>query len=190
MTTSLIVAVASNGVIGARGALPWYLSDDLRRFRRLTSGHPVIVGRLTHESIVARLGRTLPGRTSVVLSSREPAPAPADGADGAAAGAAEGAVIWVSSLDKALAAAHEAEAGTRPDGSEGEVFVAGGASVYLQSLPHADRVYLTRVHRDVEGDTSLPPGWLEGFTLVAREDRPASGTDPAFSWLDYLREQA
>jgi dihydrofolate reductase len=188
MTTSLIVAVASNGVIGAGGALPWYLSDDLRRFRRLTSGHPVIVGRVTHESIVARLGRPLPGRTSVVLSSREPAPAPApaSGADGAA----EEAVVWVSSLDKALAAAHEAQAGRRPDGRECEVFVAGGASVYLQSLPHADRVYLTLVHRDVEGDTSLPPGWLEGFTLVAREDRPASGTDPAFSWLDYLREQA
>ncbi|MGH3398203.1 MAG: dihydrofolate reductase, partial [Streptosporangiaceae bacterium] len=68
-TTSLIVAAARNDVIGAGGALPWYLPEDLRRFRRLTVGHPVVVGRVTHESILTRLGCPLPQRTSIVVSS-------------------------------------------------------------------------------------------------------------------------
>jgi dihydrofolate reductase len=170
MITSLIVAAAQNEVIGAGGTLPWYLPDDLRRFRRLTTGHAVLVGRLTHEDIVARLGRPLPGRTSVVLSS---AARPA--ADPAAA------VVWVTSLTDGLAAARAAE-------TAGEVFVIGGTSVYQRALPHVDRVYLTRVHREAAGDRVMPERWLDGFRLTGQEDRPAQGSESAYSWLDYVRE--
>src|SRR5580692_10339405 len=91
VTTSLIVAAAENEVIGAAGALPWHLPEDLRRFRRLTTGHAVVLGRVTHESIVARLGRALPGRTSAVVSSRGAGAAtgPGSGPGGAADGTAE-----------------------------------------------------------------------------------------------------
>jgi dihydrofolate reductase len=171
MITSLIVAASANEVIGAAGGLPWYLPDDLRRFRRLTTGHSVVVGRVTQESIVRRLGRPLPGRTSVVLSSQAPAEI--------AAG-----TIWVRSLERAMSAARALEARA----AEREIFVIGGASVYQQALPQVDRVYLTRVHREVAGDTSMPPDWLTGFRLVSDEHRPALGAESAYSWLDYVRE--
>lgn len=173
MITSLIVAAATNDVIGADGGIPWYLPEDLRRFKRLTSGHVVVLGRRTHESIVARLGRPLPGRTSVVISSAPPAGPETPG------------VLWVSSLAAAMSAGRAAE-------TAGELFVGGGAVVYQEVLPQVDRIYLTRLHRDVPGDTCMPPGWLTGFTLTAREDRPApqdAGPDgESFSWLEYQRE--
>ncbi|HEY1642792.1 MAG TPA: dihydrofolate reductase [Streptosporangiaceae bacterium] len=169
MTVALIVAASANDVIGRGRTLPWHLPDDLRRFKRLTAGHPIVLGRLTHESIVARLGRPLPGRTSVVVSSQPPA-------------TAEDGVIWATSVAAALAAAR---AGSL---NGGEVFVGGGTSVYEQALPHADRIYLTRLHRDVDGDTAMPPGWLDGFTLVAREDRDIETPGGGYSWLDYERE--
>jgi dihydrofolate reductase len=188
VTTSLIVAAAENEVIGAAGALPWHLPEDLRRFRRLTTGHAVVLGRVTHESIVARLGRALPGRTSVVVSSRG---TPGGGAGGMAEpGAGDGEVAWAGSVAAALAAARAAEAraaearGGR-EGPAGEVFVLGGASVYEQVLPEVDRVYLTRVHREVAGDTSMRAGWLDGFELVGRDHRPDA--DGGFSWLEYER---
>ena len=167
MTTSLIVAAARNDVIGREGGLPWHLPDDLRRFRRLTTGHAVVVGRLTHDSILARLGRPLPGRTSIVVSSRPGGPDHAD-------------VVWASSPHAALHLAGHGE--DRP----GEVFVIGGASVYQQVLPRVGRVYLTRLHQDVDGDTVMPPGWLDGFTLTAREDR--DGPEGGYSFLDYQRD--
>jgi dihydrofolate reductase len=165
---SLSVAAAANEVIGADGALPWHLPDDLRRFRRLTGGHAVVLGRVTHESIIARLGRPLPGRTSVVISRR--------------AAADEPGVSWASSVPAAMTAARAIEAGTGGD----EVFVLGGASVYEQALPLVDRVYLTRVHRDVPGDTRLPAGWLDGFALASRADGPAG----EYSFLVYERAAA
>jgi dihydrofolate reductase len=173
LTISLIVAASANDVIGRDGALPWHLPDDLRRFKRLTTGHPIVLGRLTHESIVARLGRPLPGRTSVVVSSQPPA-------------TAEDGVVWATSVAAALATAQAAARVGSPPG--GEVFVGGGTSVYEQALPHADRIYLTRLHRDVDGDTTMPPGWLDGFTLVTREDRDTGTPGGGYSWLDYERE--
>jgi dihydrofolate reductase len=167
MRVSLVVAAARNDVIGRDGALPWYVPEDLRRFRRLTTGHPVVVGRVTHESILARLGRPLPNRTSVVVSSRRQ-------------GAESDDVLWTASLEDAMAAARAA--------ATGEVFVIGGASVYRQALPLIDRICLTRLHRDVDGDTAMPPGWLEGFTLAAREDRPGEDSGEGHSFLDYQRD--
>jgi dihydrofolate reductase len=199
--TSLIVAAAANDVIGAGGALPWHLPEDLRRFRRLTAGHAVVIGRVTHESIVARLGRALPGRTSVVVSSRGvPGVSAVPGAGGvpgvggvpgaglmetAEAVAGGGEVAWAGSVAGAMAAARAAEARGGRAAADGEVFVLGGASVYEQALPEVDRVYLTRVHREVAGDTSMPAGWLDGFTLVGRDERP--GADGGFSFLEYER---
>jgi dihydrofolate reductase len=167
---SLIVAAAANEVIGDRGDLPWHLPDDLRRFRVLTTGHAVVAGRATHESIMARRGRPLPGRTTVVVSRTLPA-----GRDGD--------VLRVSSLPAALAGA------ARITGEAGleEFFVIGGASVYEQALPSVDRVYLTRVHREVPGDCALPAGWLAGFGEIGREDVAEHGTRPGHSWLLYQR---
>jgi dihydrofolate reductase len=182
MITSLIVAASRNEMIGAGGTLPWYLSDDLKRFRRLTRGHAVVVGRLTHEDIVSRLGRPLPERTSVVLSSDA-----AGSADPVAAAADATGVVWVPSLADGLAAARAAEAAS--GAGAGEVFVIGGLSVYRAALPHVDRIYLTRVHREAAGDRALPGGWLDGFALVGQEDRPARGGESAYSWLDYVRQE-
>lgn len=162
MSLSLIVAAAANDVIGKDGALPWHLPDDLRRFRRLTTGTVVVMGRLTHESILARLGRPLPDRTSVVITTRPLAEHP----DVHAASSVPEALTVARSLARAAAT---------------EVFVCGGASVYRQTLPEVTRVHLTRVHREVPGDTSMPEGWLDGFTEESRQDFPD------YSFIDYAR---
>ena len=126
---SLLVAAAENGVIGRDNTLPWHLSDDLRRFKALTLGKPMLMGRKTFESI----GKPLPGRTSLVLSrSRD--------------WARPGATV-VRSLEEALERA----------GAVPELVVIGGAEVYRLALPHAQRIYLTRVHAEIPGDTVLPP---------------------------------
>jgi len=160
MTLCVIVAVSENGVIGRDGDLPWYLPDDLKRFKTLTLGHPMVMGRRTYESI----GRPLPGRTSVVLT-RNPDFAP------------EGVTV-VPSWDEALAACGAAE----------RAFVIGGASLYRRALAACDRLYLTRVHAAVEGDTFFPEGALEPFRLV-REERHEADARHAypFTFLDYER---
>lgn len=169
MIVSLIVAASDNEVIGRDGTLPWYLPGDLRRFKRLTLSHVVVMGRVTHESVMARLGRPLPGRTSVVLSRTQPADAVVP--DG---------VRLAGSLETALRVA-EGIAG------DGECFVAGGADVYEQTLPLADRVYLTRVHLAVAGDRRMPDGWLAGFGLAHTERVTDDTTGTGYSFLDYQR---
>ncbi len=131
MRVSIIVAVADNGVIGAGGRLPWHLASDLKRFRALTMGHHLIVGRKTWESI----GKALPGRVMLVVSRGRPALPPG--------------VALAPSLEAALETARAT--------GETEAFVAGGAELYALALPLADRVYLTRLHASPEGDTSFPP---------------------------------
>jgi dihydrofolate reductase len=187
VTGSVIVAASDNEVIGAGGALPWHLPGDLRRFRALTTGHAVVMGRVTYESILARLGKPLPGRTSVVMSRSGPTPAAPDGGHSggghSGGGHSGGQVRWAGSLDAALelAAAVAASAG------DGEFFIAGGVTVYRDTLPVADRVYLTRVHAVVEGDRFMPDGWLAGFELLHREDASDPGADLGYEWLDYQR---
>jgi dihydrofolate reductase/diadenosine tetraphosphate (Ap4A) HIT family hydrolase len=150
---SLLVAADELDTIGRDGALPWYLPDDLKRFKRFTTGHVVVAGRLTQDSIVARLGGPLPGRTTVVVTRQ--------------AGLVEDDhVRYANDVPAALALARELEAAAGGD----EVFVIGGARIYGQVLPQAETVYLTRVHREVEGDTHLPAGWLAAFDRVAAED--------------------
>lgn len=127
MIISLIAALATDRVIGMENAMPWHLPGDLAWFKRNTLSKPVIMGRKTFESI----GRPLPGRLNIVISSK--------------AGEHEG-VTWVTSVDAALAAAGEVE----------EVMVMGGGRVYEQLLPKADRLYLTHIDAEVEGDTHFP----------------------------------
>ena len=142
---SIIVAASENGVIGAGGALPWRLSDDLRHFKSVTMGKPVVMGRKTWESI----GRPLPGRQNIVVTRQAGFEAP--GCD------------IVTSTDAALAAAGGAE----------EVMIIGGSQVYALFLPVADRVYLTRVHAEVEGDAFFPRLDEDAWRLVSDERHSA-----------------
>lgn len=137
---SVIVAVAENGVIGDKNTLLWHISEDLRNFKRVTSGHPVIMGRKTFDS----LGRPLPNRTNVVITRQNLE--------------IEGCKV-VHSLEEALSLFSPEE----------ELFVIGGAQIYAEALPVADRFYLTRVHHAYEGDTSFPK-WNESeWTLMESE---------------------
>ena len=130
MKVSLIVAVAENGVIGRNNQLPWRLPADLRRFKELTMGHAIVMGRKTWESI----GRPLPGRRLIVIT-RQPNYAAAGGE-------------VVADFDKALQAALQH--------GKSEVFVIGGAEIFAHAMPIADRVHLTRVHANVDGDVHFP----------------------------------
>jgi dihydrofolate reductase len=161
MRLSLIVAMSENRVIGRGGQLPWRLSADLRRFKRLTMGHHIIMGRRTWESI----GRPLPGRTSLVIS-RQP--------DYLAAGAQV-----VASLQQAIEAA----------GGDDQLFIIGGGQIYEQALPIVDRVYLTLVHTSIEGDTRFPELALGGWHLLEQSPTfPADNkNDHAHSFLVYQR---
>lgn len=153
MKLAIIAAIALNRAIGAGGALPWHLSEDLKRFKRLTTGHAILMG---HKTFVS-LGRPLPNRRNVVLS-RSPVP---------------GAETYPSVNDALNALADEEW-----------VFVIGGGDVYRQLLDRADRLYLTRVDRDVEGDTYFPEyEHLLGtvYTLVASEQRDG------YRFEDYVR---
>jgi dihydrofolate reductase len=138
---TLVVAAAANGVIGVRGALPWHLPADLRHFKAMTIGRPVIMGRRTYESI----GRALPGRLNVVVTRQ-------------AGYAAPGCTV-VGSLDAAYAAA----------GAVAEVCVIGGGELYREALPHADILHLTEIHAEFEGDAFFPPVDRTQWREVSRE---------------------
>jgi len=170
MIFSLVVAASVNDIIGADGALPWYLPGDLRRFRELTTGHVVVMGRLTYQSILDRLGHPLTGRISVVVSRTL-----------GETGYPEVRVARSFSEALALAEALAAEAG------DSEFFVIGGESVYRDALPLADRVYLTRVHGEVAGDRAMPGGWLAEFELAGRDDEAGAEGPLPYSFLDYRR---
>ena len=160
MRLSIIVAMDLNGVIGRDNDLPWRLPLDLARFKRLTMGHHLVMGRRTFTSI----GRPLPGRTIVVLSRGEPA-LPAG-------------VALASSLDEALSLCH----------GDDEVFLAGGAAVFAEGLRRAQRIYLTRLHAAFTGDVHFPPFDETAWRLVDQEDHDADDRHPcAFSFLTYDR---
>jgi dihydrofolate reductase len=142
VTVSLIVARAENGVIGAGGKLPWHISADLKHFKALTVGKPVVMGRKTYDSI----GKPLPRRTNIVIT-RDPN------------WRAEGVVV-AHDMATALALAYEDAHRTGVD----EVMIIGGAEIYAHALPHAKRIHLTEVHREYLGDTKLDldlTGWQE-----------------------------
>jgi dihydrofolate reductase len=167
-TLSLIVAIAENGVIGLQGKLPWRLGSDLRRFRKLTIGHPLIMGRKTFEAI----GKPLDGRDSIVVSRSN------------LSLALHPHVFGASSLEKALTIARtQAKArGVK------EAFVIGGAELFEAALAHANRIYLTRVHTSPEGDVCWEPALGSAWHELSREDRPASDRDE-FSVTDVILER-
>lgn len=156
---SIIVAVAENGVIGDQNALLWHISEDLKHFKALTTGHPVVMGRKTFES----LGRPLPNRTNVVIT-RQAIDLP-------------GCTV-VHSLEEALALFPADE----------QVFVIGGAQIYAQALPLADRFYLTRVMHAYEGDTRFPAWDEAAWRLVGSESFPCGREYPwPFAFETYER---
>lgn len=164
MELVLVVARARNGVIGNNGALPWHLPADLRRFKAMTVGKPVVMGRKTFDSI----GKPLPGRHNIVLTRDR-------------GWRAEG-VTTVANLAEAVAAA-----GLDPRARADEIMVIGGAQVYAEALPSATRIELTEVEADPEGDTVLPPFDPSRWRETARESHPAVDGRPAYSFVTLTR---
>ncbi len=142
---SIIVAVADNGVIGSGNQLPWRLPDDLKRFKALSLGKPIAMGRKTFDSI----GRPLPGRLNIVISRQPRLEIP-------------GCTV-VTSIDAAIAAAEPAS----------EIVIVGGADIYRQVLPRVQVIHLTRVHAEVEGDVLFPELKARQWREVAKEYHPA-----------------
>jgi dihydrofolate reductase len=166
MTVSVIVAMAVNRVIGRDNAIPWKLSPDLRRFKALTMGHTLIMGRRTYESI----GRPLPGRRTIVITNRGLPAATGSPEAGSEVGVA-------SSLDEALGLAKSA--------GENHAFIAGGAQVYAAAMPHADRLYLTLIETAVNGDTTFPEYDVAAWRLAYQERHPPA-LDAPFSYTFFV----
>lgn len=158
---SVIVAVAQNGVIGGGNTLLWHISEDLRRFKSITMGHPVIMGRRTFESV----GRPLPGRTNVVVSRREDY-------------TPEGVTV-VRSLEEAFALFPQEE----------EIFVTGGGQIYAQAMPLADKLYLTTVEKNYDGDTRFPDWNRDEWRQVSCERHECGKNYPyPFEFTDWVRK--
>ena len=158
---SIIVAVSTNNVIGAQGELPWRLSDDLKHFKTVTMGKPIIMGRKTWESI----GRPLPGRQNIVIT-RQPG-FQAEGCD------------VVKSIEEGIVAAGDVE----------EVMVIGGSQVYDLALPVTERLYLTRVHAEIEGDAFFPEIDETEWGLITDELHDADeNNEYSYSFRTYERD--
>lgn len=142
---SVIAAIAHNGIIGRNGQLPWRLSEDLKRFKRITMGHAIIMGRKTHDSI----GRCLPGRQTVVVTTQRDWKLP-------------GGIIC-----------HRFVTALEVTSEDSEPFVIGGASLYRLAMPHAQRLYLTRVEAEVQGDVRFPEIEWQDWQLQSSEHFPA-----------------
>jgi dihydrofolate reductase len=178
---SLIVAAAENGVIGSSGDLPWKLSADLRRFKRLTMGHWIVMGRKTYESI----GRLLPGRTTVIVTRQS-------GYRVAGAVVTHSLEHWCSgTLPSVLAPSAPTDrsaptSATAP--SPAQAFIIGGAEIYAIALPLVSEIHLTRVHETISGDTFLPPIDWSDWGLVASERHAADEkNDHDYSFETYRR---
>jgi len=165
---ALVAAVAENGVIGRDGEMPWHYPADLGRFKRITVGHPVVMGRHTYESIRDRIGGPLPDRVNVVLSRGDPELPDGDDAPPAARASGIGQALRV------------AESAARELGVD-TVYVIGGASVYDAFLPRADRLHLTEIHERYEGDTRFPDWDRDDWVETGRDDRGE------FSFVTYER---
>lgn len=156
---SLIVAASTNNVIGAKGNLPWRLSADLKRFKALTMGKPIVMGRKTYESI----GRPLPGRQNIVITRQDNY-------------APEGCTV-VQSVDAALAAADAPE-----------IMIIGGGHIYEAFIPMAERIYLTRVDADIDGDTYFPEISEDQWQEVSRQEQAADpDNDYDVVFMEYAR---
>jgi dihydrofolate reductase len=156
MSVSIIVAMARHDVIGRAGTLPWHLPDDLRRFKQITLGHAIVMGRKTYESI----GRPLPGRRNIVVTATPSYQAPG--------------CLCVSSLPAAIMAA----------GNDPEIMVIGGHALYDAALPIATRLYMTEIDAEIQGDVYFPPFERAEWCETAREFHPRDTTHAyAFSFV-------
>lgn len=160
----IIAAVARNGVIGIGNRMPWHLSEDMKRFKRLTLGHAVIMGRKTFESIVSTSGKPLPGRDNIVVTRSSEWARPG--------------CRTAPSLEAALAEVHEPR----------DAFVIGGAEIYALALPIARRLYVTEIERDFDGDTFFPPFDRSRWREVSRERIAPDGAGGfAYAFVKYER---
>ena len=170
MEIALLYACAANGTIGKDGAMPWHLPEDLAHFKRLTSGCPVVMGRKTWDSLPARF-RPLPGRRNIVITRQSDW--------------SQNGVQRASSLPEALQMC-EQQGGDGDGGGDGTVWIMGGAQIYAQALPLADRVEVTEIAQDFDGDAFAPvlgPEWQQ----AARESHVGAGGLP-FSFVRYVRQ--
>lgn len=157
---SLIVAMTENRVIGRDGDMPWRLSSDLKRFKRITMGHHILMGRKTYDSI----GRPLPGRTTVVISRS------------------------ATYDDPQIRVARNLEEAIKITGDDEEIFITGGAQIYTLALSQVDRIYLTRIHCELEGDTFFPEFDLGKWDLIEQEKHSADEKNNFdYSFLTYQR---
>ncbi|MDF1764623.1 MAG: type 3 dihydrofolate reductase [Oleibacter sp.] len=167
MKLSLMVALAENRVIGRDNQLPWHLPNDLKYFKQTTLGKPVIMGRKTYESI----GKPLPGRTNIIITRQTDFHA-------------EGIKV-VNTVEQAQALASSV---CLIDGQK-EAMIIGGAEIYGLTLPHCDRLYLTEVHSEVEGDAFFPEFDKDRWQEVSRQDFSADDTNPYdYSFVVYERK--
>ncbi len=158
---ALIAAVAANGIIGRDNAMPWHIPGELKHFKAVTMGHPVVMGRRTYESI----GRALPGRLNVVVSRDPNWRAPGCEQSGSLAAA----------LELALAA-------------DPQVFVIGGAQMYAQALPQADALFLTEIHADFPGDTHFP-AWSKNEWQETSRQPQQSPDGLRYDYVTYQRRR-
>lgn len=153
---NIIVAMSENNVIGLQGKMPWHLSEDLKHFKQITMGHTIVMGRKTYESI----GKPLPGRTNVVITRQKDFKA-----DG---------VTVVHDFKEILGAGagHAPENfGLTPSTLTNDVFIIGGAEIYNLALPHVDKIYITLIHKKIEGDTFFPPINLDcDYKLIEKSE--------------------
>ena len=170
MIVTQIAACASNRVIGVQGDLPWDIPEDMKFFRDTTKGHVMIMGRKTFDSFN---GKPLPNRYHIVITRTPPLMNPFN--------SEKSPVVFVDSLEKALQLAR------RLTGQWGEeIFIIGGGEIYKQSLPFADKIYLTTIHKEFKGDTVFPEVSPSEFDLTAKRD--VQGEIP-FSFLTYTRKK-
>jgi dihydrofolate reductase len=152
MKTSIIVAVAENNVIGEKNKLPWYLPADLKRFKEITMGHHIIMGRKTYESI----GKPLPGRTNIVITRNQNLKIKG--------------VTVVNSLSSAFKIAKE--------NAETEAFVIGGAEIFKEALSKANKIYMTKVKAKIKGDVFFPKINFKDWRVVSREKHTPNSKNP------------
>src|SRR3989338_7148188 len=159
MKISFVVAVAKNGVIGKKGDLPFYIPEDLKHFKKVTEGHTVLMGKNTFDSIIKRLGKPLPKRQNVVITHQTDFQPP------------EGVLVF-HKLDTALKALTK---------DTDELMIAGGGQIYSQLADKVDKIYMTHVHKEVEGDVMFPNIDLSKWKKVSEEPHEE------FTWAVYER---
>ena len=172
----MVAALGNNRVLGQDNELLWHIPDDLKRFKTLTSGHPVIMGRKTFESIVAVIGKPLPGRINIVISRDANYKGPSSVEDSVDKSSWAQVLVYTT-LDDALAAASEID--------ENQIFVIGGGQIYEAALPKTDTLYLTLIDDTKDGDVFFPAYETEFTNKTFEEKREWNGL--AYSWIDLER---